>query len=87
MLTVRGKIIFQGGNPSSIPDGSTLTVQFQDTNRMDAPCINLGTSVQTIKEYNGEDLTFEIKNAKKPDRIPQASVSCILRQDHRKRYI
>lgn len=68
MLTVKGKIVFSGGAPESIPNNSTLTVKFQDTNRMDAPAINLGTCVKSIQDYKkGTDLFFEILKAKKPD--------------------
>ncbi|XP_057300509.1 uncharacterized protein LOC130633073 [Hydractinia symbiolongicarpus] len=79
MLTVKGKIVFSGGAPESIPNNSTLTVKFQDTNRMDAPAINLGTCVKSIQGYKkGTDLSFEIVNAKKPDFGMDGSISAVL---------
>ena len=67
MTTIKGRIIFQGGSPTSIPDGSHLKIEFQDTNMCDAPAVNLGLHKRTIKSHNsGEELTYEIKT----DRLP-----------------
>ena len=76
MLTIRGKITFRGGAPNSIPDGSILTVKFQDTNRMDAPAIGLGTMVQKINGYKkGDSITYEIKTNNRPKLGMPGSVS------------
>lgn len=75
MLTIFGKIKFPGGKNPEIPDGSTLTVKFEDTNRMDVASVTLGKLVKTITGYDGSDLTFNIKDASKPPNGPEATVS------------
>lgn len=73
MLTIKGKLIFQSP-PASIPDGSLLTVKFQDTSMADAAAKRLGTYTEIINGYTaGQDLTFEI-TCKKPS-CPVKSVS------------
>ena len=73
MIKIKGKLKFSSP-PPSIPDGSLLTVKFEDTSLMDAPAKGLGTHKKTINEYTtGQDLTFEI-TCSKPD-CPEASVS------------
>ena len=73
MITIKGKLKFST-LPASLPDGSLLTVKFQDTSLMDAPAKTLGTHKEVINGYaTGQDLTFEIQ-CEKP-RCPDATVS------------
>ena len=61
MITIKGKINFPQP-PASIPDGSLLTVKYQDTSLADAPSKILGMMAREITGYKqGDELTFEIK--------------------------
>ena len=74
-LTIRGKIMFPEGKPDKpLPNGSVLTVKFQDTSRCDAPAIELGKCVQILNQHLlGEDLCFVINDATRPG-FPEATV-------------
>ena len=62
MVVIKGKIIFNKTPPSSIPDGSLLEVNFQDTSLADADAITLGKHIQIINGYkSGDVLTYEIE--------------------------
>ena len=78
-LTIRGKIIFPDGKPDKpLPNGSVLTVKFQDTSRCDAPAIDLGKCVQILNQHVvGKDLYFVINNATRPA-FPEATVRIAL---------
>merc|ERR1719204_492219 len=79
MTTIKGNLVFQGGSPGSIPNGSVLKVQFQDTNLMDAAAVDLGEHVQTISNYtNGDTLAFEIKTNRRPAHGLPGSLSAVL---------
>ena len=69
-MKITGKIIFRGGKPDSLPDGSILNVKFQDTSRMDAAAVTLGTVNIVIDGHKKEnELTYEI-NADRPSFVP-----------------
>ena len=78
-LTIRGKIMFPEGKPDKpLPNGSVLTVKFQDTSRCDAPAIKLGKCVQILNQHSlGEDLCFVINDATRPG-FPEAMVRIAL---------
>ena len=79
MTTITGTIIFEGGPPESIPDGSLLIVKFQDTNLADAPAITLGEYVQTINNYqSGEELGFFITADRRPPHGMRGSLRAVL---------
>ena len=78
-LAIHGKIIFPEGKPDKpLPNGSVLTVKFQDTSLCDAPAIELGKCVQIINQHSlGKDLCFVINNATRPA-FPEATVRIAL---------
>ena len=81
LYTVRGQLKFCNNiGPTSIPDGSTLTVSLVDANRMDASSsVELGKMVKSIQGYKfGDSISYEIKTDKRPPYGPNASVSLVL---------
>ena len=76
MITIKGKIIFIAGAPSSIQNGSLLTVKYEDVSLADASSKLLGEMTKEIMDYKeGDVFTYEIK-CDRP-RCPQTSV-CVL---------
>ena len=61
MVVIKGQIRFQTA-PKSIPDGSLLTVKFEDTSLADALSVNLGNYIKVINGYKvGDALEFQIE--------------------------
>ncbi len=51
-ITIEGKITFKSGQPDSFSKPARLIVKFQDTSRMDAPSVDLGSQVIDIDTNN-----------------------------------
>jgi len=54
-VTITGKIIFPSGSDVTFPPGSYLHVSCDDTSRMDAPSINLGSAVVDVSGKSTKD--------------------------------
>ena len=61
MFQVSGKIIFTGGNPSSFPANTWLTVKVEDTSLQDTETKLLGEHQCEIKNYDPtQDLLYSV---------------------------
>lgn len=78
MITVKGKVIFDGEAPQSFPSNSHLKVTFQDVSIMDAASIVLGETLVDLSNYSGsQNLEYTIK-CKMPSDRGRYSVSGVL---------
>lgn len=66
-INIRGKISFQGKAPKRLPRSSSLTVEFEDVSRMDAPSLLLArTDVDLSRYRRGRPLFYTI-NCNRPE--------------------